>query len=77
MALKTFNVDKEIYAEFSKHCKREGISMSKQVEKFLIQEIEKIKAKSEQVPGKREIKKMEDKVLEDNKIHEHSFMKYC
>jgi hypothetical protein len=43
MALKTFNVNEETYKKFSEHCKKEGISMSKKVENFLRQELEKIK----------------------------------
>jgi len=35
MALKTFNVNKEVYAEFSGFCRENGISMSKQVEMFM------------------------------------------
>lgn len=42
MALKTFNLDEETYSKYSKHCKENGISMSKQVEKFIKQELEKI-----------------------------------
>ncbi len=46
MALKTFNLDAEVYKKFSEHCKREGISMSRQVEKFIREELEKLKAKT-------------------------------
>jgi antitoxin component of RelBE/YafQ-DinJ toxin-antitoxin module len=35
MVLKTFNVQEEVYDEFSKFCKENGISMSKQVEIFM------------------------------------------
>lgn len=35
MALKTFNINEEIYKKFSKVCKENGISMSKQVEIFI------------------------------------------
>ena len=31
MVLKTFNVDEDAYAKFSKYCKTNGISMSKQI----------------------------------------------
>jgi len=37
MALKTFNIDGETYKEFSKHCKKNGISMRKMA-------LEKLKA---------------------------------
>lgn len=43
MALKTFNLNEETYKKFSEHCKKEGISMSKRIENFLKQELEKIK----------------------------------
>jgi len=35
MALKTFNIDENTYKEFSKFCKENGISMSKQIEIFI------------------------------------------
>lgn len=43
MALKTFNVDAQIYKEFSEYCKKNGISMSKKVENFFKDELMKIK----------------------------------
>ncbi|MBS3076763.1 hypothetical protein J4233_00665 [Candidatus Pacearchaeota archaeon] len=42
LALKTFNLDKEVYKQFSDHCKKNGVSMSKKVENFIKQELEKI-----------------------------------
>lgn len=42
MGLKTFNVDETVYKRYSGHCKKEGISMSKRIEGFMRQEIEKI-----------------------------------
>ncbi len=35
MALKTFNVQEEVYSKFSSFCKGHGVSMSKQVEMFM------------------------------------------
>jgi antitoxin component of RelBE/YafQ-DinJ toxin-antitoxin module len=35
MALKTFNLNEEVYKKFSEFCKENGISMSKQVEIFI------------------------------------------
>jgi len=35
MALKTFNVQEEVYNKFSNFCKGHGVSMSKQVEMFM------------------------------------------
>lgn len=45
MALKTFNLDKEVYKEFSKHCKKHGISMSKKIDNFIRAEMKNIKAR--------------------------------
>jgi hypothetical protein len=35
MALKTFNIQEEVYNKFSQRCKENGISMSKQVQFFM------------------------------------------
>jgi hypothetical protein len=40
MALKTFNVNQDIYLRFSSFCKENGISMSKQVEFFMASQVE-------------------------------------
>jgi len=40
MAIKTFNIDENIYKKFSTFCKENGISMSKQVEFFMGSQIE-------------------------------------
>ncbi len=45
MALKTFNIDAEVYKEFSDYCKGEGISMSKKVERFIRDEVERLNPK--------------------------------
>ena len=64
MALKTFNLDNEVYKEFSEHCKKNGISMSKKIENFIRQEIEQIrKPKTKQETYK--------------KIEDHPLSKYC
>ena len=54
MALKTFNLDNKIYKEFSKHCKENGISMSKKVENFIKQELEKIKVPNQSPPEQQD-----------------------
>lgn len=69
MALKTFNVDAQAYEEFSKHCKKEGLSMSKKVENFIKEELERMKF------GKLPEVKSENKIIGTEK--EHSFRKYC
>ena len=40
MVLKTFNLNEETYKKFSKFCKENGISMSKQIELFIRSQIE-------------------------------------
>ena len=35
MALKTFNVEKDVYEEFSRYCKENGLNMSRQIELFM------------------------------------------
>jgi hypothetical protein len=79
MTLKTFNVDGKIYDAYSRHCKKNGISMSKQVEKFLQAEIGKLGLSAEKLerlnfkaPGK-----MEKFAKEIEKLIEHPLKKYC
>lgn len=40
MALKTFNIEEDVYNKFSAICKRLGVSMSKQVELFMRAQVE-------------------------------------
>lgn len=40
MAIKTFNINEEVYKKFSKFCKEKGISMSKQIENFMRKHVE-------------------------------------
>ena len=40
MAIKTFNVDEEVYEKFLNFCKNNGISMSKQIEIFMKSRVE-------------------------------------
>lgn len=61
MAIKTFNIDDEIYKEFSRHCKKEGVSMSKRVENFIRSELERMKFDKARAPS----------------VKEHSFKRYC
>ena len=62
MALKTFNLNEQTYKQFSKHCKANGISMSRKIENFIKEELNKLKS-----PIKEELKETK----------EHSFSKYC
>lgn len=71
MGLKTFNLDKEIYREFSEYCKKHGISMSKKIDNFIREELEQIKS-----GGRVSIKRF-IKDVSHLKEGEHSFKKYC
>ncbi len=69
MGLKTFNVDESAYRQFSVHCKKHGISMSRKIENFIKEEVVKIKDKMPvKKPGadKKEVP-----------AGRHSFSKYC
>ncbi|NCO11185.1 hypothetical protein CO038_00540 [Candidatus Pacearchaeota archaeon CG_4_9_14_0_2_um_filter_39_13] len=57
MALKTFNLDAEVYEEFSKHCKKHGISMSRKVENFIRDEVGKLKSGSGNIDFRLEVEK--------------------
>ncbi len=71
MVIKTFNIDEEVYKQFSTHCKKNGISMSKRVENFLKEEISKINNKVK--------KNMDKNAVETKSISpsNHTFSKYC
>ena len=71
MAIKTFNLDEEVYKQFSTHCKKNGISMSKRVENFLREEVNKINSKS--IP-KKIVENKTDNVKQGTN---HTFSKYC
>lgn len=77
MALKTFNVDAQAYEEFSKHCKKEGLSMSKKVENFIKDELERMKFGKVPERIKLDVKEkgITEKQIKPNT--EHSFSKYC
>ena len=66
MGLKTFNVDEEIYREYSKYCREQGISMSKKIDNFIREEMIKVKGKTVNVKEKEILKDIE-----------HSFRRYC
>ena len=69
MALKTFNLDSQVYKKYSDYCKKEGISMSKKIENFIKKEIENLKITD---------KKGNINILDNtHKQEEHSSKKYC
>jgi len=43
MAIKSFNVEEQVYRKFSEFCKANGISMSKQIEFFMRSQLEEKK----------------------------------
>ncbi len=63
MAIKTFNVDEEVYGRFSEFCKAHGISMSRQVELFMESQI-----------GKKDVNPKYLKKL--NKIKKEKYQKF-
>ena len=73
MALKTFNLDDDVYREFSLHCKKNGISMSRKIENFIKEELEQIKG-----GGRVNVKRF-TKVLgkDEMDVKEHSFKRFC
>ena len=66
MALKTFNIDEETYKKYSAHCRENGISMSKQVEKFIAQEVAKVAKISKMLTTSPALR-----------ADEHSMKKFC
>ena len=75
MALKTFNVDEGVYKSYSKHCKKKGISMSKQIENFIRDEIGKIT----NINTKTDIdtNRIGKEMKTFDKSLEHPLKKYC
>ena len=73
MGLKTFNVEEESYRKYSEHCRKNGISMSKQVDKFIQQEMKKIEGNG-LGSNSEEIKKNSHLLLSDK---EHGMSRYC
>jgi len=64
--LKTFNLDESIYKQFSTHCKTNGISMSKKIENFIQEELQKLKTLPQSISKQKIISPKE-----------HSFSKFC
>ncbi len=58
MAIKTFNVNENIYEKFLEFCRRNGISMSKQIEMFMQSRVEdKEEVRQEYLQKLEEIRK--------------------
>jgi hypothetical protein len=84
MALKTFNIDEKTYKQYSEHCKKQGISMSKQIENFIKSEIENLKSNSSNKNSNHSNSKVEHQQAahetspaNSHENHEHTFAKYC
>jgi hypothetical protein len=69
MAIKTFNIDSEAYAQYAAYCKKHGISMSRRVEFFIREELVKLKDKLPTVKPSAH--------TGAKKAEHHSFSKYC
>ncbi len=81
--LRTFNLDAKLYSEFSSYCKGFGISMSKRVESFIKQELDKIRvlstrmASNSHIANSHRVNSHRAKRKESIGEGEHSFKKYC
>ncbi|MBS3091122.1 hypothetical protein J4217_01585 [Candidatus Pacearchaeota archaeon] len=76
MAIKTFNIDKQVHKDYSAYCKKEGISMSKKIENFIKSELEKIKNKKETSEKMTKHHTSSEKDAHPDN-HDNSFSKYC
>lgn len=65
MALKTFNLDEDTYERYSRYCKKEGISMSKQIQKFISEEVARLTAS----PSPHQALMHKD--------HDHAMRRFC
>ena len=82
MALKTFNLDKEVYEEFSKHCKKHGISMSKKVDNFIREEMKNIKMKKSDIGDlgleiEKDVRPRPPSTPSSDRADGHEMGKYC
>lgn len=41
----TIHINSKLYDQYSKYCKKEGIILSRQIEKFIINEVKKVNKK--------------------------------
>ncbi len=71
MGLKTFNINEAVYKEFSKYCRKNGISMSKRVDNFFRGELERLEKGS--VKSKKVFEIRHEKLDSTT----HSMTKYC
>jgi cobalamin biosynthesis protein CobT len=71
MAIKTFNIDEKVHKAYSEHCKKNGISMSKQVENFIKAEVEAIAS------GTKPSQRIQPKQELSQEKQENPFSKFC
>jgi len=69
MVIKSFNIDSETYSQFSEICRERGHSMSKKVENFIKEELERMKGnfKTERLSATEKIPEKSN----------HPMHKYC
>jgi len=73
MALKTFNIDSDVYKTFSNYCKKEGLSMSRKIENFIREEMGKLGAKAKE----EKAGKIERNLKKECDVEVHPLSKYC
>lgn len=84
MVIKTFNIDEDVYKQFSTHCKKNGVSMSKRVENFIRDEVAKINAFVKMNNEKKIVSEKVKPIVNKAEVAEgnghsvkHTFSKYC
>ncbi len=78
MGIKTFNIDEEVYKQFSAHCKKNGVSMSKRVENFIRDEVLKINAFMKMHNDKKaSMERTRSVAVKSENANNHTFSKYC
>lgn len=75
MSLKTFNLDESMYKKYSSHCKKEGISMSKQIDRFIGDEVARIEGLRTTQPDASSTKKSAHSLKTEG--NEHPMHKFC
>lgn len=79
MVLKTFNLDELTYKKYSSHCKKAGISMSRQIDRFISQQLTSIETATRPVtPMKHEeLDAAKPNVGPHRASNEHSMRRFC
>ena len=86
MGIKTFNINEKVHKDYSSHCKKEGISMSKKVENFIKSELDKIDKMEKSAKKEKEVQPslknppaeyLQSSPEKDPSKEDNSFRKYC